>query len=403
MIRNLPIVSLLFFSIVACTEQPKQEKAEVKSDTVSTKEPIVHYTDTVATKKTFTIVHPRFEKIASFISGIKTPDSTYMRFYQNQDWINYSAHMDSVWKTVGQKRLDPMRAWAKTEYDSLARTSDTLFYPFSGPDFLNAYTLFPTVHTYILIALEPVGELPNFKITETEKWKSYFAHLNNSLQDIYKKSYFITKRMNEHLDGMKVNGTLPLITVFLKQTGHTISDIKTIRLDSVGNLLELPYDSIAKPRKRPKGVKIEFFKEGEDQMKCIYYFSADLGDGALTERFRFRHYLDNMGSFNAYAKSASYLMHYEEFSVIRNHVLKKAKLLLQDDTGIAFRFIDQTKWDTKLYGTYVAPVKDFSKYLFQKDLQKKYMSDSSNVKELTFELGYHWGSRKNNLMLFYRK
>jgi hypothetical protein len=401
MIRSIPVVLFLFFVSVACKEPAPKETQEKQIEPVpQTPKAVV---DSTPPSTPLRVQNPRFETIACLISGLQSNGGTYSTFDSNSTWQAYALHMDSVWKSVAQKRLDPMRTWAKSEYDFLSEKSDTLFYPFSGPDFLNAYTLFPSVHTYILIALEPVGELPHFKSSEKEKWEKYFSHLNNSLQDVYKKSYFITKRMNEHLDGMKVNGTLPLITVFLKQTGHTISDIKAVRLDSLGNLLELPYDSISRPKKRPKGVKIEFFKPGETNMKTLYYFSADLGDGALTERFRFRHFLDRMGTFNSYAKSASYLMHYDEFSVIRQHVLQKAQLLLQDDTGIAFRFIDPQKWDIKLYGTYVPPVKDFSKYLYQADLQKKYASDSSHVKELSFELGYHWGSKKNNLMLFVKK
>ena len=36
-----------------------------------------------------------------------------------------------------------MNKWATTELDSVRPASPTLFYPFSGPDFLNAYHVFP--------------------------------------------------------------------------------------------------------------------------------------------------------------------------------------------------------------------------------------------------------------------
>lgn len=399
--RHFTLFCFLLFLLNGCQEKKTTENTGSVSAPDTSAKPIADSAQ--PQKSSLKVEDPRFDRIASFISGIVGEDSAYAAVRSEAGWVAHSLYMDSVWKAVDQKRLAPMRAWAQGEYGNQSAKSDTLFYPFSGPDFLNAYTLFPSAHTYMLFALEPIGELPHFKPTESDKWKHYFKNLNSSVQDIYRKSYFITKRMNEHLDGMRVNGTLPLITVFLKQTGHTISNIKTVRLDSAGNLFELPYDSIGRPRKRPRGVKIEFFKAGDNKIKSLYYFSADLGDGALSERFKFRHFLDKMGRFNSYAKSASYLMHYDEFSIIRNHVLGKANLLLQDDTGIAFRFIDPTKWDIHLYGQYVPPVKDFSKYLFQQDLLKRYKTDSSQVKELPFELGYHWGSKKNNLMLFVKK
>ncbi len=57
-------------------------------------------------------------------------------------------------------RLAPMREWASKELGSA--TAATVFYPFSGPDFVNVFALFPHAKTYLLIALEPVGEMPDF-------------------------------------------------------------------------------------------------------------------------------------------------------------------------------------------------------------------------------------------------
>jgi hypothetical protein len=392
--------SILFtafiFSLFSCQKSTEttieKQLTVIKKDSVNvTKEP----------KSTISPKNPWYDGIAKLISA--RTDSNYSAIRNDLAWKTYANKMDSTWKVVSEKRLNLMRDWAKIEYDEVAQKSDTLFYPFSGPDFLNAYTLFPNTKTYFLIALEPIGMLPDFKVSDTKKWNAYFKDMQVSLSDIYKKSYFITKRMNEHLSSENVYGTLPIMAVFLKQTDHVISDIKAIRLDSMGNLVEMPYDSLAKPKKRPRGVKIEFYKNGESTLRQLYYFSADLGDAALTERFRFRKFMDRMNSYNAYAKSASYLMHYDEFSVPRNQILNKAKLFLQDDTGMPIRFIDTAKFEVRLYGRYVQPVKDFSKYLFQKDLAKRYKQDSAMVKELPFELGYHWGSKKNNLMLLLRK
>ncbi|MBC7389515.1 MAG: hypothetical protein H7329_09915 [Opitutaceae bacterium] len=388
------LISFLLFT--ACNKSSEQKE--------TTDKPGVENNDSVQTQKSVNVTprlkSPRFDSLALLISG--KFGNGYSSIRETAYWKAYASSMDSTLKIVTEKRLGLMREWAKNEYDKKAQKSDTLFYPFSGPDFLNAYTLFPNTKTYFLIALEPIGLLPEIEPNQSVKTEKFFSNLKISLDDIYKKSYFITKRMNVHLGGA-VYGTLPLMTVFLKQTDHTISDIKSIKLDSTGKFIEGSYSELAKSAKRPRGVKIEFYKNGEKTLRQLYYFSADLGDGALTDKFRFRKFLDKMGHFNAYAKSASYLMHYEEFAVIRNHILNKANLLLQDDTGIAFHYVKKEDWNICLYGTYVPPVKDFSKYLYQKSLTEAYKKDSANVKELPFELGYHWGSKKNNLMLFVRK
>ncbi len=96
-------------------------------------------------------------------------------------------------------------------------------------------------------------------------------------------------------------------------------------------------------------------------------------------------------------------MNYGTFSIIRNICLAKSKSILQDDTGIAFRYVDKSKWNYKLYGSYIKPVDDFSG-VWQDDLSATYKKDSANVKKLAFSLGYHWGNQAGqNLMKFERK
>ena len=396
--KNLGYFLIAILLLSACNKSSDEKETQAAELTNSEKKDSTNVES--GTKNLQILKNPKFDSLALLICG--KSGKGYNTIRETNYWNAYVGSMDSTLKIVNEKRLSLMRDWAKNEYDEKAQKSDTLFYPFSGPDFLNAYTLFPNTKTYFLIALEPIGLLPEFDPKQPIKTEKFFSYLKLSLNDIYKKSYFITKRMNEHLGGA-VYGTLPLMIVFLKQTDHVISDIKSVKLDSTGKLAEAPYSELSKSAKRPRGVKIEFYKKGEKTLRQLYYFSADLGDGALTEKFRFRKFLDKMGHFNAYAKSASYLMHYEEFAVIRNHILNKANILLQDDTGIAFHYVKKEDWNIYLYGTYVPPVKDFSKYLYQKDLTEVYKKDSANVKELPFELGYHWGSKKNNLMLFVRK
>ena len=398
--NNIFYSLFLILFLASCDKSSEKGNSESVSADSTKKETPADSSSKVVRPLNIKLKNPQFDSLATLISGLS--GNGYDSIRSSAYCKTFAASMDSTLKIVNETRLGPMSRWASDEMGNNTQKSDTLFYPFSGPDFLNAHTLFPTCKTYFLIALEPIGLLPELNLKQPAKTQKFFYNLKLSLDDIYKKSYFITKRMNVQLGG-EVYGTLPLMAVFLKQTNHTISDIKAIKLDSLGNLIELPYSQLSESAKRPRGVKIEFYNQKDTVLRQLYYFSADLGDGALTDKFRFRKFLDKMSHFNAYAKSASYLMHYEEFAVIRNHVLNKATLLLQDDTGIALHYIKKEDWQMYLYGTYVPPVKDFSKYLYQKDLLEAYKKDSAKVKELPFELGYHWGSKKNNLMLFVRK
>jgi hypothetical protein len=68
-----------------------------------------------------------------------------------------------------------------------------LFYPFSGPDILHAQTFFPEADKYVMIGLEPVGSLPEFKKEETDSLDAYYNKVNTSLNAILKFSFLEQK------------------------------------------------------------------------------------------------------------------------------------------------------------------------------------------------------------------
>ena len=72
-------------------------------------------------------------------------------------------------------------------------------------------------------------------------------------------------------------------------------------------------------------------------------------------------------------------------------------IVLQDDSGIAYRFFEKKDWDIKLYGQYSEPITDF-KGVTQDDLQYEYNKHAKEIEPLSFVLGYHWESRGINLM-----
>ena len=116
-------------------------------------------------------------------------------------------------------------------------------------------------------------------------------------------------------------------------------------------------------------------------------------------------FLNKMPVSTTYIKSASYLLHNPTFSVMRNAVLKKSASIVQDDTGVPYRYLPSKDWKLTFYGNYIKPVSSFPSGFYQLDLQKAYhIGDSlKQVKPLPFSLGYHWGSNYQNLIKAERK
>ncbi len=385
--------------LISCSEKKKEEKKapEQKTDSINVatkeKDVLVHQIPPVA--------HPVYNNYARLLAGLPVSDtSQYYAISQTELWKKYAKELDSAWQIADDKRLSKMRAWQNTELAEANKTVKDVLYPLSGPDFLNVFTFFPNGKSYTLMALEPVGNVPSFT-TMTDKQKgTYFLSVQQSLEDIFEKSYFITRKMLQHLQSDKANGTLPLMCLFMAKTGNTITDIERAWIDTSGTLQTAPLKSSNKPT---YAVRVSFVTKADPTtVKTVTYIKADLEDVAFNRNKGLRRYLNN--NYNntiTYLKSASYILHYKAFSGIRNILLDKTDFLLQDDTGIAYHFFDPKKWDIQLYGKYAKPVDDFSG-VDQKDLQARYASDST-VKALPFSLGYHWGTAYQNMMRAIKK
>ncbi len=346
---------------------------------------------------------PVFDEIARFISGLPCASDNLKALQETPEWKAYVAGLEKSWSELETKRLQPLWTWAETEIADSQAATTTLFYPFGGPDFLTAFYLYPHADAYVLMGLEFVGRLPDFKKDTPNEEKhvgNYLANLNAALADFFLKSYFITKNMTTALARDKVDGVLPVICFFLERTNNAIAAIKRCEVLDNGDVLEYDFGMARKVR-RPYGIKIEFFARGTNKLRSLYYFSCDLSDEPFAKNTPFYLYADKLNFETTYVKSASYLMHYKFFSSIRGLILAKSRFVLEDDTGIPYKYFAPRDWESQLYGEYIKPVSDF-KGVDQADLEAAY-ADAARIKKLPFHLGYHWGSNKDSILYFKKK
>jgi hypothetical protein len=392
------LLSVFFFSIFAAgiscgpEKQPQQAVVAVKKDSVK-----------VVPKKTITYDR-KFNDAARFIAGLpQTPGSPLTALEKKESWQKFQKSIDSSWAKLEAKRLKPMRDWAQTELAAANSSGAEIFYPFGGPDFLNVFTFFPNHNKYTIIGLEPSGEIPaDFTKFSDDRIEKYFDDVHVALSTIFKGNYFITKRMINELKFSELKGTLPLLLLFAERTGNTITDIRYLSMNADSTLSEFPLNASDEQKEKISGVRISFFNSADSTtLRQCNYFRINLQDNYLKTNFVYQHYLDSLVPVVTYLKSASYLMHYSTFSIIRKIVLKNSDYLLQDDSGVAFHYFDKKVWDFKFYGKYVKPLNDFN-WIKQDDLQKIYATDSI-VRPLPFALGYNWNRNGVSMLLATKK
>lgn len=388
--RNVIILSLALVALVACA--PEQEKR--KEDPVAQKQ--VMKDSVIAPPEPVTNI---FNDVSAILSGVDESTNTLKNLYDSSAWKEHKAFIDQSWTKLKKNRLNLMEAWTRKELADVNKASQTVFYPFSGPDFLTANAFFPDAKKIVMLGLEPVGSLLLVEKLSNEHAEEYSNDFKQSLTDIFEKSYFITKYMLRDFQKQKVNGLLPVMCFFIKKTDHKILDIKYLVRRAQDSIIELDYNTSEKPF----GVKITCKKN--NITKTVYYFKYDVSNKRFNDTCIFYKFINNNTMHaTTYIKSASYLLHAAFMSNMRDLILKNSDYVLQDDTGIPYDYFKEGgNWDVRLYGRYAKPVKDFSYLRMQASIQKAFQKDSAHIPPLPFHLGYHWGTNKDLLILAAKK
>jgi hypothetical protein len=338
-----------------------------------------------------------FDGFARLISGNteKSPSNVDPVYYDS-----FSKQLNQKLVEIGKSRLTPITNWNQAALKRNVKSDTTsVFYPFSGGDFLHVNSLYPNANHYVMMAQESVGSIPDMTKMDKAKTREYIEAADFILRDIYAKSYFITMNMIKDTKSSPVNGMLPVLLWSVSKTGHTISSVEELTVDESGKKTYTPFKV---GENTAKAVRITFGNKEKGILKTLTYYSCDISNSGIEKDKALAATLRSIPASNCFVKSASYLMHYETFTTIRNTVLDKAIYLVQDDTGIPYKYFDKSKFKMELYGNYVKPVSDFSENLFQKDMAAAYTTKEF-MGSLSFSLGYHWQTKDQNQMIAIKK
>jgi len=329
---------------------------------------------------------------ARFLAGMPvSAESPLSQIAQDPNIKPHAVFFDAAFDKVEKNQLSKIRAWSAA---NLTAPKPVLFYMFGGPDFLYANAFFPKAETYVLSGLEPVGQIPDLTKLPRGTVIQSLRNIQGSLRNILTLSYFITAHMSQDLNSGPVNGTLPILYVFLARSGKKIHDVNYVYLDDQGQLQQ---GEAPRQRVPARGVKIMFSEEGGPQ-KTLYYFSSNLADES-SRNIALLQFNRSLGQGDAFVKSASYLMHNSNFSQVRNFLLENSAIILQDDTGVPIRLFDTARWELRPHGRYLGPIPMFQE-MYQTKLNELYQRNRATP--IDFGIGYRWYANESNLLLAVR-
>ena len=305
---------------------------------------------------------------ARFLAGLPVGgDSALAPLMQDPAWKQHAGYFNTAWSKLESRQLSKIRAWTG---GNLRGRSSTVFYMFSGPDFLYADAFFPGARNYVLCGIEPVGTVPD--VAKLALGPALYQ-VEGSLNSVLNYSFFQTKQMREDFSAAQLNGTVPVLMVFLARSGKTVLNVTPVE---------------------PRGVRIDF------NGGSLYYFSVDLSNGSV-ERSGLLGFCQKLGRGDSLLKSASYLPPAPGFSTICNFLLDQSDLIVEDDSGIPYNMFNPAQWQVRLYGVYQPPIDIFKQY-FQPGLANAYAQSSPQA--LSFGIGYRgWDPKKSALIVARRR
>jgi hypothetical protein len=327
---------------------------------------------------------------AKFLAGMMpSADSPLMPLTKEAAWQRHAKFFDSAFAQLEQRQLTKIRAWSDAH---LAAPRPTMFYMFSGPDFLYADAFYSKATTYVLSALEPPGSVPDLTKLPRGGVGAALYSVERSLSSILSFSFFITKQMKTDLHAGQISGTLPVLYVFLARSGKTIRSVTPVALDDKG----ATYFSNENPGPNAvRGARIVF--AGSDGVeKTLYYFSTDLSNSGVKVS-GFLKFCSTLAPGNSLIKSASYLLHSGNFTTVRDYILANSATIIQDDSGVPLHYYSPRKWRFFPFGRYAGPINEFAgRY------QQSYAELFRRAEPMGFGIGYRWRTHESNLLLSVR-
>jgi hypothetical protein len=327
---------------------------------------------------------------ARFLAGMMpSAGSPLVALTNDPVWQRHAKFFERAFTELDQRQISKVRAWSEA---NVAAPKPTMFYMFSGPDFLYANAFYPKATTYVLSALEPPGSVPDLTKLSRGGVGAALSSVEHSLGSILSFSFFITKKMKTDLHEGQITGALPLLYVFLARSGMTIKNVSAVALDDKGSAF-FAGENVGGNATR--GVRI-VFAASDGAEKTLYYFATDLSDSGVRSS-GFLKFCATLAPGSSLIKSASYLLHSGSFSTVREFILANSASIIQDDSGIPLGYYSAKKWRLFPFGHYAGPIN-----LFPGRYQQSYAELFRSAQPLDFGIGYRWHSRESNLLLSVR-
>jgi hypothetical protein len=302
---------------------------------------------------------------------------------------SFQTKMKRVWNNYDKKIGTIMSNWAVKEVAYAG--GGTVFYPFSGPDFLTADRIFPNADRYVLVSLQKATRPTYPGSMDKGQRENFEKKLNIAWNRFGTLGYFRTDDLDEDQRDKKGRmGITAILMAFAVLQGYEVTDVSPLGFNSNSSKWEpMPADE-----SKWHSVRLSIQKNG--RKVTLDYVSMDLSDGGLRLRAKESAWLKTMTASPVLLKAASHLLQEPYFGDLRTMIVNSAPIVVQDETGLNYKDLAKVGSVT-LYGNFIKPLGMF-KSTRQPALAQAYKAEK-NKKELPFAFSYIKNSKMRSVQI----
>lgn len=269
----------------------------------------------------------------------------------------------------------------------------TVFYPFSGPDLVTAMTLFPDAERYVLVAIQNAQAPVDPAALDDERRRAFFDKFRGEWQRYGALGFFRTLDLDEDAqDSVARIGVTPVLMAFAARMGCQVLAVEPLTFDAVQGEYVVPE---ANPKRVWRSVRLHLL--AQDRPVTVDYVRLDLSDGFLKAHPEAREWLERQAGNPTLLKAASHLLQDSSFRILRDALVARVPMVVQDETGLAYSDLSRVG-QVKLYGGFTRAHALFDRRR-QKSLADAYRNASGAIEPLPFAFSYQKGAGQRSLQV----
>ncbi len=300
----------------------------------------------------------------------------------------------------------------------------TVVYPFGGGDLVSALVVFPHATEITTISLEAPGDVRVIDTIDATRLGTDLATISHDIRRLYQAAHSTTKSLQA-----ASHSTLPG-TLMFALAGLVVHDMEPVALryfdlQPDGTPRYLTNDELNQRAAEFEALK-KAGKKGGPKPTTHYWYEQDTPYGNVEIQFRprgdakaapriYRHIVQNVddphmtaderllvhlrakGKVSVVTKAASFLLWYDDFSKIRDYLLRHTAWMISDASGLPPSFAEPAGFEQITYGQFNGPYFIIDPKNVRSQFVKLWKSQPR--RPLPFRFGYPDSDKNHHLMI----